>query len=179
MRLPVYDPAEPQGEDLSTPSTSSLIETITQRIVPDLSWTLTRRLLVSSMSSRSYVKQQLLKSDRINNAGDLPIGERRAIVSSLLDGMAADVQIPQLRVLGYVLRKAWRRMYDAIYLHKEGLERVRKAQLTGPVVLLPTHRSHIDYVIMTYLLVAYGLQAPFVVAGDNLNIPLVGNILHK
>ncbi len=45
-------------------------------------------------------------------------------------------------------------------------------------MLLPTHKSHIDYLIMTYMCFAHDLPVPHVVAGDNLKIPLVGQALN-
>lgn len=39
-----------------------------------------------------------------------------------------------------------------------------------PVIYLPMHRSHLDYVLITYILWHYGIRAPYVAAGDNLNI---------
>lgn len=47
-----------------------------------------------------------------------------------------------------------------------------------PVILLPTHKSHVDYLSIALLFAQKGLPMPLIVAGDNLNIPIVGSILH-
>jgi hypothetical protein len=47
-----------------------------------------------------------------------------------------------------------------------------------PVVLLPTHRSHIDYIALFLIIQELKLPIPLVVAGDNLNMPMFGSILH-
>ena len=39
--------------------------------------------------------------------------------------------------------------------------------------MLPTHKSHVDYMIVTYMCIARDLPIPYVIAGDNLNIPIV------
>lgn len=41
---------------------------------------------------------------------------------------------------------------------------------------LPT-QSHVDYLTMSYVLFASGLECPHIAAGDNLNLPLVGSLL--
>ncbi len=41
-----------------------------------------------------------------------------------------------------------------------------------PVIILPMHRSHLDYILMSFILHIYGIRVPFVAAGDNLNIPV-------
>ena len=42
------------------------------------------------------------------------------------------------------------------------------------MVFLPTHKSHIDYLILSYVAALYDLPIPVIAAGDNLNIPLIG-----
>lgn len=145
----------------------------------DLAWILRMKLQLPTTTPKSELKTRLLESDRVRTAlVDLEpdcVGR----VERIVEEMAADMRGFDMRVLGFVFRKVWRRLYDAVYVHQEGLEKIKQAQKRGPVVLLPTHRSHIDYLIMTYILVASGIQPPAVVAGDNLKIPVVGNILHK
>lgn len=45
------------------------------------------------------------------------------------------------------------------------------------LIFLPSHRSHIDYVSLQVICYRLGLTLPVVVAGDNLNFPLVGPFL--
>lgn len=45
------------------------------------------------------------------------------------------------------------------------------------LIFLPCHRSHIDYVSLQVICYRLGLTLPVVVAGDNLNFPLVGPFL--
>lgn len=45
------------------------------------------------------------------------------------------------------------------------------------IVFLPCHRSHVDYVSMQLICYRLGIALPTVVAGDNLNFPLVGSFL--
>ena len=39
-----------------------------------------------------------------------------------------------------------------------------------PLIFLPSHRSHLDYILITFILWHFGIRAPYVAAGDNLNI---------
>jgi glycerol-3-phosphate O-acyltransferase len=45
------------------------------------------------------------------------------------------------------------------------------------IIFLPCHRSHVDYVSMQIICYRLGLGLPTVVAGDNLNFPVVGSFL--
>jgi len=45
------------------------------------------------------------------------------------------------------------------------------------IIFLPCHRSHVDYVSLQLICYRLGLALPTVVAGDNLNFPVVGPFL--
>ena len=45
------------------------------------------------------------------------------------------------------------------------------------LVYVPSHRSHIDYMALSYSLYEAGLMTPHIAAGDNLNLPMLGNFL--
>lgn len=46
-----------------------------------------------------------------------------------------------------------------------------------PLVLIPTHKSHIDYLVISWLCFHKNISLPFIAAGENLNLPIVGNLL--
>ncbi|TGO06793.1 hypothetical protein BTUL_0515g00010 [Botrytis tulipae] len=45
------------------------------------------------------------------------------------------------------------------------------------IIFLPCHRSHVDYVSLQLICYRLGIALPTVVAGDNLNFPVVGSFL--
>jgi glycerol-3-phosphate O-acyltransferase len=45
------------------------------------------------------------------------------------------------------------------------------------IIFMPCHRSHVDYVSLQIICYRLGIALPVVVAGDNLNIPLLGPFL--
>ena len=47
------------------------------------------------------------------------------------------------------------------------------------VVYVPCHRSHIDYLLLSYILYHRGLMPPHVAAGVNLNLPFVGPLIRR
>ncbi|KAK6827377.1 acyltransferase [Apiospora arundinis] len=63
---------------------------------------------------------------------------------------------------------------EVLRLRKVAEEAERKKQ---SIIFLPSHRSHVDYVSMQLICYRLGLALPVVVAGDNLNFPVVGAFL--
>ncbi len=73
----------------------------------------------------------------------------------------------------------WARMYDGVVVDKEGLERVRQAARDSSIVLLPSHKSHIDYLVLSDTLYSNALMAPLIAAGDNLSFWPIGPVLRR
>lgn len=45
-------------------------------------------------------------------------------------------------------------------------------QMNLPLLFLPVHRSHIDYLLLTFILFCHNIKAPYIASGNNLNIPI-------
>ncbi|KHN99339.1 Phospholipid/glycerol acyltransferase [Metarhizium album ARSEF 1941] len=75
-----------------------------------------------------------------------------------------------------------RAYHQGIHVSSEEVLRLRRvaevaAKKKQSIVFLPSHRSHVDYVSLQLICYRLGLTLPIVVAGDNLNFPLVGSFL--
>jgi len=91
--------------------------------------------------------------------------------------IAAQISYPTVRVLSRLLGWLWKRIYDGITL--SNLERLHENIKDKNIIYVPCHRSHIDYLLLAYILHDQGLSIPHTAAGINLNIPIVGSILRR
>ncbi len=78
-----------------------------------------------------------------------------------------------------VMDRVFNRLYDGIEVDEEGLRRVREAVRSGPIVLLPSHKSHLDYLLLTYVFWRAGMTIPLIAAGDNLAFWPAGPVLRR
>ena len=89
--------------------------------------------------------------------------------------IASDYSYGAVRALELFLSWLWTRLYDGIETHNlDVLTRIAPGQ---GIVYVPAHRSHIDYLLLSYLLHDNGFTPPHIAAGANLNLPLVGRLL--
>jgi glycerol-3-phosphate O-acyltransferase len=89
--------------------------------------------------------------------------------------IASDYSYNLMRAGELFLTWVWTRLFDGVEVRNlEALMRVASGQ---SIVYLPCHRSHIDYLLMTYVIFRAGLTPPHVAAGDNLDLPVLGRIL--
>lgn len=58
------------------------------------------------------------------------------------------------------------------------IEILKKANDCGlPLIFLPLHRSHLDYIMISFILLMNNIRNPLIAAGDNLKIPFFGWLL--
>ena len=91
--------------------------------------------------------------------------------------IAAHISYPTVRVVERFLSWVWNRIYDG--LEVQHIETLHEAAKDKEIVYVPCHRSHVDYLLLSYIVYHEGLSLPHVAAGINLNIPFVGGILRR
>ena len=82
-----------------------------------------------------------------------------------------------LRLTSYVLYKLLPLFLSGVVAHPAQIEMIKKAQEklpNTPLIFLPLHRSHLDYILVTFILLNHDIKSPQVAAGDNLNLPVFG-----
>ncbi|MGV7091702.1 glycerol-3-phosphate 1-O-acyltransferase PlsB [Siccibacter turicensis] len=97
---------------------------------------------------------------------------------ALMEEIAADFSYEAIRVSDRVLGFTWNRLYQGINVHNA--ERVRQLAHDGhEIVYVPCHRSHMDYLLLSYVLYHQGLVPPHIAAGINLNFWPAGPIFRR
>ncbi|KAI1373286.1 acyltransferase-domain-containing protein [Hypoxylon crocopeplum] len=118
--------------------------------------------------------------------------QRRAIIESGIQEVAEKMTNDMIckfesktfiRGAYYLVTQLLTRAYhQGIHVSSEEVLRLRKVaeiaeRKKQSIIFLPSHRSHVDYVSMQLICYRLGLALPVVVAGDNLNFPVVGSFL--
>lgn len=71
----------------------------------------------------------------------------------------------------------WTRLYNGVEV--SNLESLTGVARDHEIIYVPCHRSHIDYLLLSYVVYRQGLMVPHIAAGANLNLPVVGPILRR
>ncbi|WNJ79331.1 glycerol-3-phosphate 1-O-acyltransferase PlsB [Cedecea neteri] len=97
---------------------------------------------------------------------------------TLMEEIAANFSYEAVRLTDRVLGLTWNRLYQGINVHNA--ERVRQLAHDGhEIVYVPCHRSHMDYLLLSYVLYHQGLVPPHIAAGINLNFWPAGPIFRR
>ncbi len=96
----------------------------------------------------------------------------------MMEEIAANFSYEAIRVTDRVMGWLWSRLYQGINVN--GGERVRQLAQDGhEIVYVPCHRSHMDYLLLSYVLYHQGLVPPHIAAGINLNFWPAGPIFRR
>ncbi|MCP4690759.1 MAG: glycerol-3-phosphate acyltransferase, partial [Desulfobacterales bacterium] len=135
------------------------------------------------LKSREEMKENILNSDDIRRFmtghaenRDLSMVKVRKKADAHLEEIAAQYSLSMIKIASGTLTWITRLMFDGFTVNKEMLNRVKTMSLRGPVILVPCHKSHIDYLILSYILYHNDMFVPHIAAGKNLSFWPMGPI---
>ena len=140
-------------------------------IGPDLSH---RRTLISNLPNRPLVVAEIQRQQQ--ESGSRRSDLRRQVLT-YADEMASNISYTTVRFMDVLLSRVWNRLYDGIGIHN--IEALKQVARDNTIIYVPCHRSHVDYLLLSYVLYHNGLQIPQIAAGINLDMPLVGPVLRR
>ncbi|XID74757.1 glycerol-3-phosphate 1-O-acyltransferase PlsB [Alkanindiges sp. WGS2144] len=136
---------------------------------PDLS---DRRNVVSSLIQSRDI-QQAIKQETVRS--NITPAQAEQMAARYLDEIVSDYSPSSVRVFDHGLSWLWTQLYDGVEVHH--FQTVRELAEKYEIIYTPCHRSHIDYLLLSYVIYKRGLMIPYIAAGDNLNLPFLGQLL--
>ncbi|NBD96133.1 MAG: glycerol-3-phosphate 1-O-acyltransferase PlsB [Gammaproteobacteria bacterium] len=143
----------------------------TAAIGPDRSH---RRTLVERIIRSESVQQAIAAKARRD---DIDEEKAELMARKYAREIAADYSYAFIRIADLLLTWFWSRIYRGVAVHH--FSQFREAQAGHEIVYVPCHRSHIDYMLLSYLLYHRGFVPPHIAAGVNLNMPFIGPLLRR
>jgi glycerol-3-phosphate O-acyltransferase len=140
-------------------------------IGPDLSHRNTQvDALLGAPSVRAAIEAEAV-------ASRTPVAEVGARARAYALEIASDYTYGVVRAFDIFLNWLWNRLYDGIEVN--GFDHVANIPAGSGIVYVPCHRSHIDYLLLSFVVFHRGLMPPHIAAGANLDMPLVGPLLRR
>jgi glycerol-3-phosphate O-acyltransferase len=141
------------------------------RIGPDLSH---RRTIVNKVLRTRAVRAAVAQEMRTRR---LPRHKALQRARGYAWEIAANYSHAFVRLMEHVLAWLWNRLYDGVVFgHAQTLEQVAPG---NEIIYVPCHRSHMDYLLLSYAIYLHGYAVPHIAAGVNLNLPVVGRFLRQ
>ena len=176
---------EAVAENLSEPRTvrrilralrSGLRAQRASTIGPDLSH---RRTLVAQILKTQSVRRAVREEMQTRAAAGRPVKRRAALLIARKHAVeiAANYSQAFITFMAVLLGRLWNWLYDGVEL--EHVEMLAEVGDGAEIIYVPCHRSHMDYLLLSYVIYRKGFAVPHVAAGVNLNMPVIGRFLRK
>lgn len=139
-----------------------------------------------SVKPAERIRDEILRGPRMREivedlAGGDPrqSNELRQRAVGMMTQLQAKPEYLTVRTLAKFVELFIHRIYAGIELTKGDAERLRQASRDGTLILLPSHKSHVDYMVVSYQFNQLGLPMPLIAAGDNLNFFPMGPLARQ
>jgi glycerol-3-phosphate O-acyltransferase len=134
-----------------------------------------RTVVGPPLKAPSRVREKVLRDRTLRAAIDAAASATGRPPALLADEAARDLKeiasrfdLRFVQVLRPILARMFGRLYRSVEVDEEGIARLKRAAGDAPVVLCPSHKSHIDYLVLSWVLYEHGMTPPHVAAGINL-----------
>ncbi len=134
-----------------------------------------------TLRSKRQVREMVLGGDEVQTEVRAIAAERKVPVEKVVkeargyfDEMAADFHGYYFGIIAFFFHRIWRRMFSGLEIR--GLEGVVDCMKQHPIVLVPCHRSHFDYLILSYIFHENFLSPPHIAAGINMAFWPMGSL---
>jgi glycerol-3-phosphate O-acyltransferase len=143
----------------------------TAAIGPDLSHSRTMvDKVINSPAVRAAIEEKARRSD-------ISEDEARRQATKYVREITANYSYSAIIIAETLVSWLWNRIYNGIKVNY--FENLQHQALGHEVIYVPCHRSHLDYVLVSYLVHEHGFIPPHIAAGINLNLPLVGPLMRR
>jgi glycerol-3-phosphate O-acyltransferase len=180
LNLKGYMESQPESrpaEELTSEIRQMLIESIDGQ----------KRVIIGPiMQSRQQLKEKVLRDPKVTvTIEDMAAGNGKRLkqfrkeAGANFDEIAADYNVAYVQFFFMALTWFWKKIYQGIDADPQELAMVRDWARKGNVIYIPSHKSHIDYLVLNYVLLLNHMHVPRVAAGKNLAFWPMGHIFRK
>ncbi|QUM74932.1 glycerol-3-phosphate 1-O-acyltransferase PlsB [Moritella sp. 24] len=163
-------------------------EKIVQKLIRVAKIHFSRQKLAASgpkLPNRYQLFEQLLRNPEVKKAIQVEIAEQNISAqkaekraNDYIDEIASDFSYKLVKNTSNFMTWLWNKIYSGIKVNNA--EQVRKLAADGhEIVFMPCHRSHMDYLLISYVIYNEGLIPPHIAAGINLNFFPAGPMFRR
>ncbi|MFZ5564924.1 MAG: 1-acyl-sn-glycerol-3-phosphate acyltransferase [Thermodesulfobacteriota bacterium] len=144
---------------------------------------LRQRVTGPVLKSREEIKESIMGSRRLQSFVEAmaaetgqPVRQVSREAYEFLDEIAANYSMNWIMTYDMVLTWMLKHIFDGMAIDHENLNRLKQVSEKAPMIFVPTHKSHLDYLVLSYVLYYNQIACPHIAAGKNLSFWPLGPI---
>ena len=134
-----------------------------------------RKQMFTALFAKTSVKRIISDEAKNKKVSEAEI-KKQAL--AIMNEIAGDYSVSWVRFGEIILHWLWARLYSSIKVSNAKVLR-KLAQDGHEIIYVPCHRSHMDYLLLSYVILQEGLVMPRIAAGINLNFWPAGTVFSK
>lgn len=182
-----------EQEEQKTPSAAEYMRNFKNIIAPGNEASMTREFNpqvayeFEKYLNPQKLKQHVLRSEKLRSIlehyakeSGTPLKQMERQARAIIDEIGLDRNMAIIRWCGIAITAIGKRICDGFYVNSASMANVRKDMGKCPVLYLPSHRSYMDFILMSYICYYYDIEIPGIAAGMDFHSMFgMGTMLRK
>jgi len=123
-------------------------------------------------------KRMLSAIAKLSRESGKSLDQLNSEAKEILAEMAHARSMKWIRASGFFLSKVMKSLFSRVNVNSDVVERIRPLLSKYPVIFMPSHRSYMDFLLLSFVLFQYTLPCPVICAAqDFLNMKFFANVI--
>ena len=125
-----------------------------------------RQEITEDILTRKSLREDLAQYASENN---LTLSKTHKKAAGYIKEIAANYNLQVINFGNWLLTWVFKNIFEDLVLNQEEISRMREKSTEAPLILVPCHKSHLDYLLLPYVMLRNNMPCPHIAAGKNLS----------
>ncbi|NWH05708.1 1-acyl-sn-glycerol-3-phosphate acyltransferase [Desulfobacter latus] len=97
-----------------------------------------------------------------------PLRKVNKKAAAYIDEIAANYSLRVINILNWLFTWVFKNIFEGVSVSQDEINTMRETYTKAPLILIPCHKSHLDYLLLPYVMFKNNMPCPHIAAGKNL-----------
>jgi glycerol-3-phosphate O-acyltransferase len=128
--------------------------------------------ILTRKSLREYLAQHALENN-------LTLSKTHKKAAAYIKEIAANYNLQVINFASWLLNWVFTNIFEDLVVNQDEINRMREKSTEAPLILVPCHKSHLDYLLLPYIMFKNNMPCPHIAAGKNLSFWPLGPLFRR
>lgn len=109
----------------------------------------------------------------------LPLSKTHKKAAGYIKEIAANYSLRVINFGNWLLTWIFNNIFEGLVVNQDEINRMREKSTEAPLILVPCHKSHLDYLLLPYVMFRNNMPCPHIAAGKNLSFWPLGPLFRR
>ena len=138
------------------------------------------------LKSRHEITEDILTKKNLReylaeyaSQNQIPLKKTHKKAAVYIKEIAANYNLRIINSVNWILTWVFENLFEELVVNEEEINRMREASTKAPLILVPCHKSHLDYLLLPYAMFHNNMPCPHIAAGKNLSFWPLGPLFRR